>query len=383
MKSILTEIIRKECEAYPLFMMDFLLSVEDGVDVVYPYALEIYAGKWESEESFLSWRKDVLLYLYQSNGFTDAVSRIEEEYKSQPAFFYDLKNRRLRIYRERYKGKTIDQDLAVSPHTVAFKLSTLLANEQHTEEVKALKALRTPGEIEQYYQQRCAACFPLDLEAFVGRLKAEDKVFIDELLRLIRKIAGQLMSYLSISLQYKAEVLQDTWSDTCLFINEKVRNDNLPPLESSLHFRHYIGNVCHKKACEARRTNYPKETVGLDETFWEQYKEVCPQEETSYVRLEEIDPENKDEVNQALAVILLDRIEPWFGRLTAGIEKKTTLLLSYYADGKSYETMAREEKGLLLGKIKIRWENNLRQTVSRTRRQLRQRFVELLKKEQK
>ncbi len=371
MKSILTEIIRKECEAYRLIDRGWLHSVEEGVGAIYSFASDNLSGELADKEEFLVWRKHILLHFYRSVGFT-----------ADESFLFDVKQKVLSSYRENYRGQTIDNDLAIPPHTVAFKLSPKMAKIQYHEEETTVGMMRTPAEIEQYCQLRCAIFFPLELEGFLFRIKLEDAVFGEELLRLIRVISRKMMSYIDISIQYKEEIMQDTWSDTYLFVTEKIKSDTLPPMESSLHLRHYIGNVCRNKAFEARRTNQLPGMMEVGDDFWEQLSETLVQEPSVSILFDEVDINNKDEVNRALTIILLDRVEPWFGRLTKGVEEQTVLLLDHYADGKSYEEIVCGEKGYLNIFERKRRENNLRQTVSRTRRLLRERFVQLLKQKQ-
>lgn len=382
MRSILDEIIRKECEAYQLIDLGLLSSEEEGVERMSALSTDIQSDELADVRRFLSWRKDILERFYHSIGF-DTLVRNGKDVKSFRHFLFALKKKGLRIYRHRYQGKTIDKELAVPPCTVAFKLSALLADEQYREEAPVLDTMRMPSEIEKYYQQRCAACFPLDLNGFLNRLKREDSAFWDEVFRLIRQMSGKMMSYLSVSLQYKEEVLQDTWSETCLLVREKIKSNVLPKMESSLHLRHYIGRICRNKAYEATRVNQPDEVPGWSDDFWNQIEESLKQEQIPGIEYEDIDPDNDGEVNRTLAVILLDKVSPWYERLTTGMEEKAELLLAHYEGGKSYEEIAGKEVDGLSTKERVRLENNLRQTVSRTRRLLRQRFVELLQKEQK
>ena len=61
MRTILTEIIRKECERYRLIEFGLLSSVEEGVEKLLPLILARFDGDFNA---FSLWRKQVLDCFY-------------------------------------------------------------------------------------------------------------------------------------------------------------------------------------------------------------------------------------------------------------------------------------------------------------------------------
>ena len=93
---------------------------------------------------------------------------------------------------------------------------------------------------------------------------------------------------------------------------------------------------------------------------------------------EEIDVENEYEVKVALAVLLLDKIEPWYSRLVEGIEDKVETFRQHTIEGMSYEEIARLRTcGIIMTDHKLK--ACLRQEVSRVKVELKKRWLKLLK----
>lgn len=385
MRFILAEIIRKECEDYQLVEMGLLASVESGIELVYSRFASTAAGELADAGQFLTWRKAVLQFFYQSVRYNAIFREGKDEQRFQRLLF-SLKNKVLNIYKERYTGETIDASLAVPPRTVAFRLSRMLAAEQYRDESVYLDEIQMPADIERLYQQRCASYYPIDLKGFLQRLRVDDGDFWYELLHLVKQMAMKMASYLTVSNQYKEEVSEGTWEETYLFMKEKIRTETLPGMESALHLRNYLFRVCRNKGHEMIRIVVPDELSGFDDAFWVQVKESAEQDPPPFLDYVDIDPGNNEEVSRALTIILLDKEEPWYERLTRDMADHTDILLQYYGEGHSYEEIAgrmKEGEANLTEAESIRQKNALRQTVSRTRRLLKQRFIELLRKEQK
>ena len=96
--------------------------------------------------------------------------------------------------------------------------------------------------------------------------------------------------------------------------------------------------------------------------------------------MEDIDMENNEEVSRMLTVVLWDKVEPWYSQLTKDIEDKTKLLFLHYAEGLPYDAIAAMQGSGKSEKELKRLENKMRQDAVRTRRLLKQRFMDLLRK---
>lgn len=103
--------------------------------------------------------------------------------------------------------------------------------------------------------------------------------------------------------------------------------------------------------------------------------------ETGASSLSDIDLDCAYEVSCALTSILWDKTEPWYAQLTKGLEEKVTILLSHYVQGLSYEQIAALHAPGLSASDRQRLQAKLRQDVVRVRKTLKERFVQILKKE--
>ena len=81
--------------------------------------------------------------------------------------------------------------------------------------------------------------------------------------------------------------------------------------------------------------------------------------------------------------ILWDRCEPWYSRLVCGMENKVEALQLYYIEKKTYREIAVIVAPELSGDEIRKMEVKLRQDVSRVRKILKERFLEMLLKEGK
>lgn len=387
LREIITELIRKECEAYRLTEFGLLVSVEAGVERLMPLINPVDPCVFEDPIQFRDWRKKVLSLFYEQLGYAGFIKE-EKERLSFRHFLFCLKKRIIGRLHEQYQEPTIDKDLAIPPHTLAFKLSAMLADEQFEKELPFLaSAVCSPSEVEVFCRESCRTGYPIGLEELFVRLKKEDTEFWNDLYLTVKRIAGFVTSGQSVSIQYRKEILLDTWGDASLLLHEKVTEGATPIFETALHFRNYIARICLNKCREAvRRNNQPEVSLTVTGDVPDAALLLPDAADLPDARLlaagglEDIDCENEEEVGQRLTIILWDKEEPWYTALTRGIEEKTELIFLHYVEGMSYEAIAGIRGAELSGKERKRLENKLRQDVVRTRRLLKQRFVEILKK---
>lgn len=383
-RNIVTELIRKECEAYRLVDLGLLSSVKEGVNLLLPVFQTTDLSVLKDFARFRVWRKEVLLSFYRQLDYAGFIRKSGNS-ASFRCFLFSLKKRILVALHERCKEPTIDRELAVPGRTLAFKLSTMLGEELFRSEWPVLQTLDSPILLEEICWEYCQKVFPVDMENLMIRLEKDDPEFWGDLYLATKKIAQIVTSAQFVSIQYRKDVLQDVWADTALFLHNKAVEKSLPIFESSLHFRNYIARVCLNKCREiVRKYNIPDVVltftgeVPVDGFLYEEdIKEGVDQVDGF---LNAIDCEDEEEMSRVLTIVLLDKLEPCYSNLTRGIEEKWELILLHYVEGLSYEKIAAmkytgtsvEERKRLVGK--------LRQDVLRTRRLLKQRFVELLKR---
>lgn len=386
-REVITELIRKECEAYQLIGFGLLPSVEEGVERLLPLLGKVDSSVFNDYTRFSAWRKEVLHLFYKQ---LDYAGFIREEGLNAPfrRFLFYLKKRITGYLREQCKEATIDKDLAVPPETLAFKLSVMLEEELFGKENLRLLSVDSPARLEELRRESCRNCFPIGLDGLLVRLKKDDPEFWDSLYLKIKKIAQNVTSGQSVSIQYRKEILQDTWSDTSLLLHDKVSVGDIPAFETSLHFRNYIARICLNKCREAfRKHNLPdisltetgEVTADLFQSVEEETPDICLQTNG----LADIDSENEEEVGRSLTIILWDKLEPWYTELTRDIEEKTELIFLHYVEGLSYDAIAAIKGADMPGEERSRLAAKLRQDVVRTRRTLKLRFVELLKSNKK
>lgn len=382
-RSVIAELVRKECEAYRLVDLGLLSSVEEGVCLLLPVFGAADLSVLEDFARFRVWRREVLLQFYRQLDYAGFIREVGDS-ASFRCFLFGLKRRIIATLREQYKGPTIDRELAVPRKTLAFKLSAMLDEELFLKERPLLLTIDTPVILEEICRDDCRNFFPIDLENLMIRLEKDDSEFWDDLYLTVKKIAETVTSGQSVSILYRKDVLQDVWTDTSLLLHDKVVEKNIPVFETSLHFRNYIARMCLNKCREAvRKYNLPD--IVLTVTGEMSSDVFLYEEETEDDiglqdgNLHDIDCDDEVEVKRGLAVVFWDKLEPWYSELTRGIEEKAELIFLHYVEGLSYEKIAAMKDREVSVEERSRLAGKLRQDVVRTRRLLRQRFVELLK----
>lgn len=388
MRNLLTEIIRKECERYDLIDLEVIRSIEEGVDIL--------SSVWPLSDDgcpvpfplFVRQRRKALNRFYYRLGYKEFLKR-ESRSSRFVRFLFFFQRRLLGHIRKAYYCPTLDRELAVSPHTIAFKLSRLMSETHRDRLLFKLQGLNSPYEMEKCCRLFLENHFPLPFDTLLTYLQKEDKEYWEELFLLIRNMAVRIASRLYPSLHYKKEIEHDTWSETSLFLYRKTVEKLLPFFETALHFRHYILRICTNKCHEAERIHRMKHIVG------EESIPLCLLSDEEMVNegsagwttecWEDIDPDNNAAVSRALTAILWDRTEPWYTRLTKGVEDKVEILFLHYVSGKSYAEIARIQETSLSPKSDLspeqlqKRENKLRQEVVRVRKTLKERFIRFLK----
>lgn len=377
-RSVITELIRKECEAFKLVELGLLPSVEAGVELVILVSDKTDLLVFSDFSRFQAWRGGLLRLFYAEIDYTGFISR-EGKGTAFRRFVSDLKKRMVGRQRLEYGKETIDRVLAVSPHTLAFRLSAMLDEEMFAEEWDDIRASFQPSGLDEICRRSCRNRFPIGLDDLFIRLRKDDPEFWNTLCLTIKKLTDLVLSGQYVSVQYRKEVVQDTWSDVSVFLRQKVAGEGLPEFETPLHFRNYLARVCQNKMREAIRRNCSLEILAdIQEELQDVFFSMPEEERDMPFRLEELDAEDYESVGRALTVILWDKVEPWYSRLVSGIEEKVGLLFLHYADGLPYDRIASIRGNGLSGVELKRLENKLRQDAVRARRLLRERFMDLL-----
>lgn len=385
-REVVTELIRKECESYRLVDWKLLPSVEEGVEALLPEIGAVDGAVWTDYERFRIWRAEVLEMFYRQ---LDYAGFLQENASGMAfrRFLFALKKRIVARLHEQCQEPTIDRELAVRGKTLAFKLSACLDDILFSLERPRLSSVGTPVALEGLCLDSCRKKFPLDMEDLLDRLEADDPAFWDELYLKVGQMAEAVMSGLWIPALYRVEILQGVWSDVSVLLHGKVTKRDTPQFETALHFRNYMGRMCLLK-CREEVRKWCDPEMELTQTG-EMPAVPCEPDEAPALPdvlvagLDGMDCDNEEERKRALAIILWDRLEPWYTELVKGIEEKAELIFLHYVEGLPYEEIARRKDSGGTEKERIRMANKLRQDVVRTRKVLQARFKDLLRKEGK
>lgn len=389
MKSLLTEIVRKECERYGLIGFELIGSVEEGVEILSSVWPSSAAPSTSDLPGFTRRREKALNRFYKRLGYKDFIIRNGYSTDFLRFLFFFQRHLLLRM-RQAYACPTLDRELAVPPRTLAFKLSRKLDEVDRSRLLLKVRSVSSPHEMEKCCHQLLENRFPLALDTLLAQLEKEDEEYWEEIYFFIREMTVRIASRLYPSIHYKKEIEHDAWSETSLFLYRKTVENLLPLFENALHFRHYILRICANKCHEAGRIHRPKYVLGEDSIPTEGMTDEGGENDLSAGWntdcWDDIDPDDNAAVSRALTAILWDRTEPWYSRLIEGVEEKVEILLLHYVSGKSYTEIARmqnitlyPERNLSAKQFKRR-ENNLRQESVRVRKLLKERFIRLLKK---
>lgn len=383
MEEILSEIIRKECERYRLLEFGLLSSVEDGVKKLLPLVQSRYSEMIKDDfNAFSLWRKDVLRCFYTQLDYTLFVIQHKNDTSFLRFIFY-MQKRLLNVMLGNQERVEIDKNLAVPGRTIAFKTSKLLVADTIALWISTFSASITPEELEEACFGFCKTYFPLGLDKLLYRLKKNDSEFWMELFLLVKKIVASVVDRNILTVSYKKEIEQDVWEKTSFLLQEKFLQNSIPELNSSLHFRYYIRNICIKKCYEAYRECIDGKLIFIDDgnLIPENYISEDDSMDDWISTFEDVDVHNDSEVSQALAYILWERMDPYYTRLIEGIEAKVTIFLLHYVEGKSYEEIVKMYHSDLPKPLLNKWIVKYRQDMVRVRNLLKKRLIAILLKQ--
>lgn len=381
------EIIQKECELYRLKEFGLLTSVEKETDLLLAHLPVTAIEPGVDIDSFRLWKKKIIDLFYVRLDYASFLKRN----KHKASFFRFLLTLRKRLVKQlqlEWTDDTIDSSLAVSSHTLAFKLTAIISEEADKLLYPSLDSFRSPHELEDNCYSFCKDYYPVDVDRLLNILRKDDKEFWNDIYLLIKYLAVRVTTYLLLSNQYRDDIEQDTWSESSLLFRDKILNDLIPPFDSAIHLRNYIARICQNKCYEVMRKNRQQEVLMnnpmadtdiLLAKMVEDKEPAWPDVDRSCII--DIDPESDYEVSMALTAVLWDKTEPWYTKLVDGIEEKVNVVRQHYIDGLSYEQIAitKASKVAEDGSIDLhRMQARLRQDVVRIRKVLKERFVEIL-----
>lgn len=377
-----TEIIRKECEQYLLIELGILSSVEEGVDLLStlpPPSNEV----WQDYTLFITWKKELLSCWYQALKCNEFFAMHYKEAFFE-RFLYRMRKRWIIWLRDHNKKETIDRYLAVPSRSIAFKPSESFSEEENKSLYRFIPSMHTPHELEEACREQCNKSYPVDMDLLLQRLQKDDDAFWNEICYLFKKLTHHVTSYYTIINEDREEIEQDAWVEASLVFRTKIMNGDLPSFDSAAHLRNYIGNICKNKSMEAER--FRRKRTDSFEDGKSEFEHLPDETENSIFdtsfHLEDIDPNNTNELGMSLIFVLLNRVKPWYSMIAKDQEDKIDVLLLHYLDGQSYEDIAlqREPEGT---EVQLRrLQASLRQDVVRVRRTLIRRFKEIVEKKQ-
>lgn len=390
-KNIISEIIRKECERYRLSEWALLSSVEEEADVLCSLLPQPPDETWEDRETFIRWRKELLTLFYSRMDYAGFLQK-QKDMESFLRYLFFMRKRIVDRLRQDNSLPTIDADLAVPPHTLAYKLSKMISKDENILLFRSCDSIKSPWDLEDRCEAACNKRYPLDLSGLLHYLKKQDEELWSAIYLLVKKMAECIVSNRLFSKQYKEETIADVWSETSLLLHDKTVAGLLPVFETAVHFRHYISRICINKCYEAERRNAErKELLSLDDPAVMSGIIVQSTDTSCFFEkginrdnpLWGVDVQNEYEVKCAFMAVLWDRCEPWYSRLIGGMEHKVEALQLYYIGRKSYREIAIMQAPELSEDEIRKFEVKLRQDVSRVRKILKERFLKMLLKEGK
>lgn len=380
---VLTEVIRKEDDLYELRKLGLLSSVDEMAESLLSGLSTDEDQIPDNYEQFKQWKRGIIYLLYRKIGYHDFLHQHYSSYAFS-RFLFRLRKRLVRSMKERYKGKTIDRQLAAPKRTVAFKLSEMLADENNQELVGSFRFLQTPYELEDACKEQYVDFYPIDLETLLIRLQKDDKDFWEEIYYLFQNLAIIVTSGIQINRQNREEALQDGWVDASLLFRTMVLNKDTPVFDSDAHMRNFMARTYINKCKEAaRRRNLRDISWDDDEVMMDALliKSVDYAEKQKYdeqIVLSEVDRTNSWEVKMTMVSILLDQASPLHDRLVEGIEDKVEVLFMHTLEKKNYEEIALHLVKDASSEEKRKLQAKLRQDVVRVRKTLIDRFMKML-----
>lgn len=383
-RSIVVEIIQKECELYRLKEFGLLTSVEYEADRLLGALPLVWKEPFKDIMRFRIWRQVIISLFYSLLGYNSFL----QQHKHDDAFgrfLLVLYRRLLRLRHRSWKGETIDRFLAVLPCSLAFKMSFRLSGEANRDLYRVIDQLQTPYELEDCCDAFCESYYPIDLKKLMAFLKQDDDEFWDDMYALIKSRTARVTSGMLLSKLYKDEIEQDTWSEASLLLHEKVVSNKVPDFDSAAHLRNYITQICRNKCHEMIRSNHRQDVLIEDSVAWSVLEETLDEEAMilnrtmSVFQPEEIDMENALEVEMALVVLLLDKTEPWYSILVDGIEDKVETFRLHNIEGLSYDAIARLHASDISSGDLFKLKARLRQEGSRIKEELKKRWIKILK----
>ncbi|WP_455640141.1 hypothetical protein [Parabacteroides sp.] len=383
-RKTIIEIIQKECELYRLKEFGLLTSVEEEADRLLSLHPEVGVEPFSDLERFKVWRKSVISFFYSLLGYTGFL-KANKHKEVFSRFLLSLRKRQVKRMQEHWTEETIDSVLSVSTHTLAFKLSVMLSEEADRLLLPFIDSCPSPYELEERCHSFCRNYFPIDLEKLLLSLRKNDEEFWNDIYLLIKQIAVRVTSYSLLTIQYKEETEQDTWSESSLLFREKVMSEAIPVFAGAAHFYNYIVRICQNKCHEVMRRNRQSEVSMADPELEPDILSGGITDNSEIVMqnvdicwLSDIDVTCDYEVSTALTAVLWDKTEPWYTRLVQGIEDKVATLLQHYVEGMSYEQIVLLCTSGISKEEQKRMQARLRQDVVRVRKELKERFVRIL-----
>ena len=179
-RSIVIEIIQKECELYRLKEFGLLFSVESEADRLLGLLSLEDDEPFKDIGCFRIWRGKVISLFYSLLGYNGFLKQHKHD-DAFTRFLLVLYKRLLRWRKKSWKGETIDRFLATSPCSLAFKMSFMLAVEANRNLYRVIDRLQTPYELEDRCDMFCESFYPIDLGKLMELLRKDDDEFWNDI----------------------------------------------------------------------------------------------------------------------------------------------------------------------------------------------------------
>lgn len=371
------EIITKENERY---LLSAFRLIESKDKIISALCADVRLAEENRGKEYSDFRKAVLHKLYTEYVSPQVFHDFVHDRDSFAEWLFRIYKNVLKQLQRRYKNKqTIDSEIGTSPYTAAFKASRMYLSSIFGSEKKEYT---NPEFTENDLYIACSNHYPVDMPVLTGQLKKQDTDFWEIVSFVIHKIAGIVIRYYLYDTRHKDDLQSDVSIRSVDKVRELVATDKIPVFENGVHFKNYLANInfnnlrnFQKRVKSEQDSKVRLEDISDLKIPEEEY------EKPGGFYLSEIDVNNKDEVHQGLVDVLYNKREGIYQELIKDVEEGLDIIIKYRQHDVSYDEIIEIIYGDgLPGDERKRIYDNMRQTVSRTRRTLVSRFYKLISK---
>ncbi len=376
------EVLTKENERYRLSRLGFFSDIEKECEFI-----SILTASQDEECDFSIWKSKILREYYRAKGFA-AFCKI---HISDPEF----ENMILRLLRQlleikRRNSVRTETDIYLAPEngSMSYSLPREIFNEIYPFRFPHSSAIGNTFELDNICSEIICEHFPLQETRIIDEMKNNNGFFWEKFYIKLKSITASLCYQMSGI--YGEQNIHDTWSDTCLTVNQAVIANKIKSGITAKSIISYaigilknknreIGRLRKHSGIELESIQY--KLTNEDENTYFNNPVSTPENFPSHsIHLSTyIDYEDEDSKRGYFIVILYNKEHPLHDVLTKGLEDKVERLIKHYVDGVSYEDMAVKLFGEKSEKELVTICAKLRQETRRLKDKLYNRYQNILK----